>query len=143
PGGNRRGAREARDERLSHDAPRANRLERIAGTGDEVHLQPPLRADEDDGRFRPPASHLVREGERRKDVPARAAARDEIGAIHDECCDRLRRIPTAMRSAQRADPPYERNGSGIPLVGRSERTTETLTSAWTTIMTERPTPTYR
>src|SRR5205085_8585859 len=102
--------------------------------------------DEDDRRIRAPPLQLPRERERREHVAPGPAARDQVAVglrRHAECCEMLRRIPTARRSAQSADPPYDRNGSGIPFVGKIERTTEMLTSACTTIITESPRPRRR
>ena len=51
----------------------------------------------------------------------------------------LRRIPTAASSTTRLDPPYERNGSGMPVSGASPITAAMFTAAWPQTSIVRPT----
>ena len=50
----------------------------------------------------------------------------------------LRRIPTEASSTTRLEPPYERNGSGIPVSGAMPITAQMLTAAWPQTSTVRP-----
>jgi hypothetical protein len=50
----------------------------------------------------------------------------------------LRRIPMLARVKKRLVPPEEMKGNGIPLVGRSERTTEMLKKACSKIAVVMP-----
>src|SRR5262249_57496587 len=85
-----------------------------------------------------------------KDVPARPARRHHVGAqpaadrLHPcspagtSCCEMLSSRPPAIQHATSEEPPYETNGSAMPLVGTSARTTLTLIAAWTTSIAVAP-----
>ena len=102
---------EQRPCRLPDESPDPDQLERVPGAGDELGLDPPGGSDEDDRGLWAPSAELARQRQRREDVASGAAARDQVSAarsaraLHGACCERLRRIPTARRSAQSADPP--------------------------------------
>ena len=46
----------------------------------------------------------------------------------------LRRMPTERSATTRLEPPYETNGSGIPVSGASPTTAATLIAAWQQII---------
>jgi hypothetical protein len=50
----------------------------------------------------------------------------------------LRRMPTETSSTTRLEPPYETNGSGIPVSGAIPRTAARLMQAWQQTSAVRP-----
>src|SRR4030095_1405202 len=56
----------------------------------------------------------------------------------EACWEILSNTPTAASVGTKDDPPYEMNGSGMPLVGTSDRTTLILKRAWVTIAVTKP-----
>ena len=151
-GRRRREDRAARERRAAGAAERAyelrRRLPRQAADPERVELVAGLRNEPRLDAIRRPGERHVhaalrqrfRDRERRQHVSGRPPGRDHAPKLRLRCHDgaMLRRMPTAASSTTRLDPPYETNGSGIPVSGATPITAAMLIAAWPQIEHRQP-----
>src|SRR5262249_8759559 len=137
--------------RAPREAPGQHVTDAEPGLGHGLGLEPALRAHEHDLERRADALDLLRDrdagihvaaGAAPGDQHLHAASRDQrcLASASPEPCTTLigYSSPPAARFASRAEPPYDTNGSGSPVVGASPVATARLTSAYSPICNVSP-----